>query len=98
MSRTLLNITPSILTAAREYLTLKKAGQLQGVHLADCFPVRPEDIVRIWDDALFDLRRRGEHGKFELASVTVLKNGVVAAQYQSLSDPGGEMPLFANLD
>jgi len=98
MGRNLLVITPSILTAAREYLALKADGKLDGVHIADCFPVRPEDVVRIWEDALFDLRRRGEHNSFELASVTVFKNGTVAAQYNNLEQPDMSHSLFADLD
>lgn len=98
MGRTLFNITPSIVTAAREYLALANTGELQGVHVAECFPVPPDDVVRIWDDALFDLRRRGEHQKFGLASVAVFKNGTVAAQYYNLDSPAEGMSLFTGLD
>ena len=96
MGRVLFTITPSILATAREYLELSRAGQHSGIHVADCFPVPPEQIVETWDNAEFDLLLRGEDKNFRLASVTLFKSGRVAAQYDNLSDPGPMLPLFPN--
>lgn len=98
MGRTLFVITPHIVATAREYLSLSKAGRLTGIHVAECFPVSPESILSIWDNAHFELMRRGDHRECELTSVTVFKNGQVAAQYHKQSDPGSDLPLFAELD
>lgn len=98
MGRTLFIITPSIVATAREYLALVMEGELAEVHVAECFPIRPDEVVRIWEDALFELRRRGEHHDFGLASVTVFKNGTVAAQYNNLNMPNDGPSLFADLE
>jgi hypothetical protein len=98
MGRTLFVITPHIVAASREYLALAQAGQLNGIHVAECFPVAPENVISIWDDAQFELMRRGQHHEFELTSVTVFKNGQVAAQHHKRGDTDCDLPLFAGLD
>lgn len=98
MGRTLFVITPHIVATSREYLALAQRGQLNGIHVAECFPVAPENIISIWDNAQFELLRRGQHREFELTSVTVFKNGQVAAQHHQRGDTGCDLPLFAGLD
>lgn len=98
MGRTLFVITPGIVASACEYLTLSQAGKVVGIHVAECFPVPPENILSIWEDVQFDLLRRGGQREFELTSVTVFKNGTFAAQFTNKNHADSDLPLFAGLD
>jgi hypothetical protein len=96
MTRKLFRITPSILAAAREYLALPSADGNRPIHVAECFPVPPDEVVRIWEDALFELRRRGADRDFGLGAVTIFKGGRIAAEYFNLKGP--PLSLFAEVD
>lgn len=94
MGSQLMRITPGIVAVAKEYLQLKRENRLPTVHVADCYPISPEAVLEIWDSALFELRRRGNTNKFELAYVTVFKKGGVAAEYVPLNAPNDQTSLF----
>lgn len=94
MGRQLMRITPSIISVAKEYLELKREGQLPRVHVADCFPIPPEQILEVWDSARFELRRRSNSSDFELAHIIVFKDGSHAAEYVPINAPNDQPSLF----
>ncbi|MBX3412775.1 MAG: hypothetical protein KF708_08810 [Pirellulales bacterium] len=97
MSRQLMRITPSIVAAAREYQSLKRDGKLPPLHLAECFPIPPEDVLEIWEQARFDLLRRNGSAGFELANVILFKNGSFVAEHVSSEQATDKPSLFDGL-
>jgi len=98
MSRRLLTITPSIVACARDYLHHSQSGTFVAMHIAECFALPSDQIVAAWDDAEFELRKRGQHHEFELVAVAVFKDGRCVAEYRNRNfrDPGAT--LLAGLD
>lgn len=94
MGRQLMRITPGIVTAAREYLQLKREGRLPTMHIAECFPIHPEAVLEIWETALLDLRRRPNAADFRLAHMIVFKGGDFAVEYIPLGAPEDQPSLF----
>lgn len=94
MGRSLMRITPSIVAASREYLQLKRDGHMPEVHVADCFPLRPEAILEIWETALRTLCRGSKAGEFELAYVAVFKDNNFAAEYLPIEGSEGSAAVF----
>lgn len=94
MSRRLFTITSSIAKLAHECLCLRESRALTRVHIAECFPLPPEEIVCIWENAIVDAKRHDADAEFDLRSVTVFKDGTVAAEFVNRQFDSEQGSLF----